>query len=176
MILSDQELTLRAIEEGDAPVLQAMINDPELEHAVVGWSHPVSLGEQKRWIANLPGESAIRYAIDNGEGMVGTAILSALDWKNRTANLNIKLLGEARGRGYGTRAMKLVVAYCFGELNLNCLTANVLAENTASCRLWEKLGFRPEGVLRQRVYKGGRYHDLRAYSLLREEYDGRDWQ
>lgn len=176
MILLDDVLTLRAIEEGDAPILQAMINDPELEHSVVGWSGPVSLAEQKQWIAGLPGDSTIRYAIDNGEGMVGTVAVSAVDWKNRTANLNIKLLRAARGKGYATRAMKLVISCCFEELNLNCLTANVLAENTASCRLWEGLGFRLDGVLRQRVYKSGCYHDLRAYSLLREDYEKRNWQ
>lgn len=171
MILLDDVITLRAIEAGDAPVLQAMINDPELERSVVGWSRPVSLAEQERWIADLSRDNTIRYAVDDGSGIVGTVSVSAVDWKNRTANLNIKLLREARGRGYGARAMKLVIAWCFEELNLNCLTANVLAENEASCCLWEKLGFRLDGVLRQRVYKGGCYHDLRAYSLLREEYE-----
>ncbi len=174
MILLDEQITLRAIEEGDAPILQAMINDPELEHAVVGYSRPVSLAEQQRWIRSLAGEEGFRWAIDTEEGMVGTAGVSAVDWKNRTANLNIKLLREARGRGYGTRAMALVTVYCFEELDLNCLTANVLAENAASCRLWEGLGFRLDGVLRQRVYKGGCYHDLRAYSLLRKDYYERD--
>lgn len=171
MILLDDIITLRAIEAGDAPVLQAMINDPEQERSVVGWSRPVSLAEQERWIADLPKDNTIRYAIDDGGGMVGTVSVSAVDWKNRTASLNIKLLREARGKGYGARAMKLLISYCFEELNLNCLTANVLAENTASCRLWEKLGFQLDGVLRQRVYKGGCYHDLRVYSLLREEYE-----
>lgn len=171
MILLDDGITLRAIEAGDAPVLQAMINDPELEHSVVGWSRPVSSAEQERWIETLAEDGSFRYAVDDGSGVVGTVAVSAVDWKNRTANLNIKLLREARGKGYGARAMKLVVAYCFEELNLNCLTANVLAENDASSRLWEKLGFRLDGVLRQRVYKSGRYHDLRAYSLLREDYE-----
>lgn len=170
MILSDNELVLRAIEERDAPVLLSMINDPELEHAVVGWSRPVSTSEQAAWIAALPGENTVRWAVDEGSDMLGTVSVSAIDWKNRTGALNIKLLARARGRGVGTRAMTLVIAYCFEELNLNCLSVSVMADNLPSLLLWEKLGFRTEGCLRQRVYKQGRFHDLQVMSLLREEY------
>lgn len=170
MILSDNELTLRAIEERDAPVLLSMINDPELEHAVVGWSRPVSAAEQAAWIAALPGENTVRWAVDDGSGMLGTVSVSGIDWKNRTGALNVKLLARARGHGVATRAMALVIAYCFAELNLNCLSVSVLADNLPSRRLWSRLGFRAEGLLRQRVYKQGRFHDLQVMSLLREEY------
>ena len=64
-----------------------------------------------------------------------------------------------------------MLSYCFNELNLNCITANVLANNEASSKLWQSFGFNLDGVLRQRVYKNGHYVDLMAYSLLRDEYD-----
>lgn len=171
MILFDDVITLRAIEEEDAPVLQSMINDPEIENAVVGFSYPVSLAQQKKWIAGLSDDKNIRYAIDDGNSLVGVAIISSVDFKNRVANLNIKLLKRARGQGYAKRAVRLMLSYCFNELNLNCITANVLANNEASSKLWQSFGFNLDGVLRQRVYKNGHYVDLMAYSLLRDEYD-----
>ena len=171
MILYDDIITLRAIEEEDASVLQCMINDPEIESSVVGFSYPVSMAEQKEWISGLKDDKNIRYAIDNGSGMVGVAIISSIDFKNRVANLNIKLMKTARGMGYAKRAINLMLKYCFYELNLNCITANVLANNSSSNNLWQNLGFNIDGVLRQRVYKNGQYTDLLAYSLLRDEYD-----
>ncbi len=174
MILYDDIITLRAIEEDDASVLQSMINDPEIESSVVGFSYPVSMAEQKKWISCIKDDKNIRYAIDDGSGIIGVAIISAVDFKNRVANLNIKLLKTVRGKGYAKRAVSLILRYCFYELNLNCVTANVLANNTPSNNLWLNLGFNIDGVLRQRVYKNGQYIDLLAYSLLRDEYDKRD--
>ena len=171
-------ITLRAICQQDAPVLLEMINDGEIENAVVGWSFPVSMTDQLKWIESVRGDqrTCVRYAIDMGEGIVGVAALSSLDLKNRTANLNIKLLRAARGQGIACRAMQMLIGYCFEELNLHCVTANVISENEASNGLFTRLGFHRDGLLRDRVFKADRYHDLVAYSMLREEYDARDWQ
>lgn len=170
MILRDDKVLLRAIEEDDAAVLMDLINDPEVENAVYGWSYPVSLASQKKWIANLSNDSTVRYAIVFDEKTVGVAIISSIDMKNRTGNMNIKLVKAARGKGVATRVVKLMIQYCFDELNLHCLTANVIERNSESRKLWEKLGFRQDGILRDRVFKNGKYHNAIAYSLLKEEY------
>lgn len=171
MILTDETITLRAIEETDASVFYEMINSPEIEGSVLGNSYPVSMEQQKNWIKNLGNGNIVRYAIDNGEGAVGMCSISSIDMRNRTANLNVKLLQSERGRGYAKKALILVIDYCFLELNMNCLTANILARNTRSQKLFEKVNFICEGVQRQRVYKSGEYLDVLSYSLLRDEYE-----
>ncbi len=170
MILFDDAVTLRAIDEDDAPVLFEMINDPEIESSVVGYSYPVSLSQQKKWISDLKNDSTIHYAVDYENELVGVVSVSSLDFKNRCGDLNIKLIHKVRGKGVATRAMNLLINYCFEELNLNCICADVLEENDASNGLWKKLGFHFDGLLRQRVYKNGKYHNLCLYSLLRDEF------
>ena len=174
MILRDEKVVLRAIEESDAEILMVLINDPEIEGSVYGWSYPVSLVSQKKWIANMTNDTTARYAIEFEGGMVGTAIISSIDFKNRTANMNIKLLKSARGKGVAARTVGLMIKYCFEELNLHCLTANVLEGNAASSNLWLKYGFQQDGILRDRVFKKGEYHNVIAYSLLKEEYYARN--
>ena len=176
MYLIDELVTLRGIEKEDASVLHEMINDPEMESQVVGWSFPVSMEQQLAWINNLQTDKNIRYAVDAGNGIVGTAIISSIDYKNGTANLNIKIAKDQRGHGYASHAVKLMIGYCFNELNLHCITANVIEDNESSRKLWEKFGFVADGVLRSRVYKMGKYKDIIAYSLLREEYEKRNWK
>lgn len=175
MILKDEVLLLRAIEERDAEVLMELINDPEVENSVCGWSYPVSLSAQKKWIENLSNDTAVRYAIEINGSVKGVIIISAIDMKNRTANMNIKLLKNVRGNGFATRAVKLIISYCFNELNMHCLTANVIERNIKSRKLWEKLGFCQDGILRERIYKNGSYHNIIAFSLLRKEFDERNW-
>ena len=92
MILKDDIVLLRAIEEDDARVLMDLINDPEVENSVFGWSYPVSLSSQKKWISNITNDTAVRYIIEVGQEAVGVAIISSVDMKNRTSNMNIKLL------------------------------------------------------------------------------------
>ena len=170
MILKNDKVLLRAIDEQDAEILMELINDPEVENAVYGWSRPVSLSSQKQWILNQNDESTIRYAIEYEKQMVGVGSISSIDMKNRVANLNIKLLKDYRGKRIATNAIKLLIHYCFEELNCHCLTANVLERNTDSKRLWERFGFHQDGLLRERVYKNGRYHNIIAFSLLKEDF------
>ena len=170
MFLKGDVVTLRAIEERDADVLREMINDPNVEQMVVGWSFPVSKAAQIRWIQNLQqNDKNQRYIVDVQGSGVGMASITNIDTKNGTFVVNIKLLDKAKGKGVGYETVQLLLAYGFQELNLHCATACILDYNITSQKLFEKCGFQKDGVLRKRIYKKGEYHDLYAYSLIKEE-------
>ena len=76
---------------------------------------------------------------------------------------------RGRGKGYGSDALNTIVNYAFGEMRLNCIYADVLEYNTVSQKLFEKCGFHRDGVLRSRVFKGGRYINVVSYSRLKED-------
>ncbi len=59
----------------------------------------------------------------------------------------------------------------FCTLGLTRIEARQLLSNQASVRLFEKCGFRVEGVLRKAVFKDGRHQDLNLMAILREEFD-----
>jgi ribosomal-protein-alanine N-acetyltransferase len=73
-------------------------------------------------------------------------------------------------RGLMTEALGLLLNFCFTRLELNRVEAMVLRENAASCRLLEKLGFRCEGVMRQRDFFKGMHHDMAMYAVLASEW------
>ena len=174
MFLKGEKVLLRAIELADAGILRQMINDEQIENAVMGYSFPVAEHQQIKWIENLAGEKGVfRAMIDVDGTAVGTVVLSDIDMKNGTAEIHIKLAGEAeRGKGYGTDAVRTVLSYAYDELRLNCISCRIKEDNIASQRLFEKCGFVREGCLRARVYRNGRYFDFYEYSLLKSEYAG----
>jgi RimJ/RimL family protein N-acetyltransferase len=84
-------------------------------------------------------------------------------------NLGIELIPEARGHGYGTEAQIQLAAYLFATTGVNRIEAATDSENVAEQRSLERAGFRREGVLRGSQFRGGAYHDLVYYAVLREE-------
>src|SRR5262245_19155019 len=89
--------------------------------------------------------------------------------ESRAWNIGIALLPEARGRGYGGPAQRLLAERLFATSTVNRVEASTDVENVAEQRALEKAGFVREGVLRGAQYRAGRWHDLFLYSLLRDD-------
>ena len=176
MNIFGKKVVLRALESRDNDMLLELINDPETERMLGGAAFPVSSENQAKWL-NVQNnkENILRCAVALcGEELeaVGTVILSDIDYRNGTAQVHIKLSRErGRGKGYGTDAVKAIVGYAFKELRLNCVYADILEYNIPSCRLFEKCGFKQDGVLRNRVYKDGEYRNIISYSILKSDYE-----
>ncbi len=170
MNIVGERVLLRAIEADDNVMLLSLINDPDTEMMLGGNSWPVSEAEQLKWFDTQEKTRDILRCIvslKDDRIAIGTVILSDIDQKNGTAQVHIKMSKDGgRGKGYGTDAVETLVKYAFRELRLNCIYANILSYNEASVRLFEKCGFSKDGVLRARVYKGGRFVDVYAYSIL----------
>jgi RimJ/RimL family protein N-acetyltransferase len=96
------------------------------------------------------------HAVDYG----GTVSSSA--W-----NIGIGLLPEARGRGVGTLAQRMLVEHLFATTELDRIEASTDVDNHAEQRALEKAGFRREGVLRGAQLRGGIRRDLVHYGLVR---------
>lgn len=173
MNIQGKNVVLRAISMKDANLLMQLINDAETEKMLGGSSYPVSLEEQEKWIVAQTGRNDVLRCIvalkENEEG-IGTVILSDIDTKNGVAQVHIKMDKQrGRGKGYGSDALNTIVNYAFGEMRLNCIYADVLEYNTVSQKLFEKCGFHRDGVLRSRVFKGGRYINVVSFSRLKED-------
>jgi RimJ/RimL family protein N-acetyltransferase len=75
------------------------------------------------------------------------------------------------GKGYGTDALRLLVGFGFGQLNLRRISLNVFGYNQRAVKSYLKCGFKEEGRLRQWMLRGGERHDLIFMGILREEWD-----
>ena len=173
MYIRGKMVLLRAIEETDLPILQEMINDPELENCVVGWSWPVSLAGQKAWyLENLKSTTNQRFIIEYENEAMGLIVLSDIDWKNRKATTGIKLSRQCpKGKGIGTDAVMALERYSFNELNLNRLEGSWFPENIASASLHKKCGWKEEGLQRKAIFKNGQYQDLVIVGCLKQDYE-----
>lgn len=172
MNLHGEKVLLRAVEIEDMDFLRNMLNNKDIEHDVIGWSFPVSKYEQQLWYeSQIKNKKNIRYIIEVEKESIGMATLTDIDWKNRKARQGIKLLSGSRGKGYGTDSIKTVMKYAFEELQLNRLYASILEYNIASRKLFEKCGWKEEGVLRKSIFKNNKYNDEIMVGILKNEYE-----
>lgn len=81
-----------------------------------------------------------------GDNHVGNLKIGPLHPHHRTADLGL-LIGEAgaRGRGYGTEAIRLATRLGFERLGARKLTASLYADNPASAAAFRRAGWRYEG-------------------------------
>lgn len=175
MNIKGKFVTLRAMEIEDLELLRTMINDPEMESMVGGYSLPVSTLQQEQWIINNGNTSMnIRLIIETeDDGAVGLANIVNIDWKNRTAFHGIKIANRKfRSKGIGTDAVMAVMKYAFEELQLNRLDGTILEYNKLSKILYcDKCGWIIEGVKRQAVFKANEYHNELMVGILKKEYE-----
>jgi RimJ/RimL family protein N-acetyltransferase len=161
----------------DADDLFAQHSDPRVmrywSHAP--WTHRDQAVER---IAQLARDRAIAEfytwatTLDGADRLIGTVSLFAVNRTHQRAEVGYALTAQAWGNGYATEGLRLAIAFAFDSIGLTRLEADVDPRNEPSCRLVERVGFRREGLLRQRWHVAGEVTDSAIYGLLRSEYVG----
>jgi RimJ/RimL family protein N-acetyltransferase len=174
MNIQGKHVTLRAIEESDLSLLKKWANDPEIQYWLGGWHFPTNDEDQKRWHANLKTNSVDqRFAIEvDGLGLIGTANLVNIDWKNRNA-FHGMLLGDKdiRGKGYGVDTVMAIMKFAFEEMGLERLDGTIIAYNVASLKLYVgKCGWKEEGIMRNWYYRKNQYWDKIIVGITKQDY------
>lgn len=103
---------------------------------------------------------------------IGRISISYIDEKTDSLDISRIYIGEEEylNKGYGEETMRLILEYCYIQLHTERVTIIHLPQKDKHNRLYEKLGFQYEGVMRNAGRKNGRYVDLHLMSMLRAEY------
>ena len=168
---------LRALEIDDYKRIHAWRMDPGYQSGVASMKRFSSSETEKKWLENVINkheqtiEIRLAVVLKENDEMIGLASLTKIDLINRNAVINT-WIGEVehRKKGYIQEARYLIFKYGFQELGLERISATILEGNVASRKSVERFGYVQEGVLRKAVYKEGKYHDLIAYSFLKDEF------
>ncbi|MCR4336264.1 MAG: GNAT family N-acetyltransferase [Candidatus Omnitrophica bacterium] len=157
----------------DLPGYESWINNQDTTRYMAAGKYPLTQKGIREYIQHFKGSKDLLLGIFTKEKdqHIGNIALRTIDDRNRNADIGL-MIGEpaSRGRGLGSEALQLIVEHAFFSLNLHRVMAGIVEKNVASTRLFEKLGFKQEGKLREHFYTDGRYEDFLMYGLLRAEY------
>lgn len=170
-------VALRWITTEDVPALFVVFGDAEVCRY---WSRPAladiaaAAALQQEIHALFSARMLFQWGVvEQGTGsLVGTCTLASLDTTHDRAEVGFALRREVWGRGYATAAVAALVAFAFTTLGLRRLEADADPRNAASIRVLERVGFRREGLQRERYVLAGEVQDALIFGLLRGEWSG----
>lgn len=150
--------------------------EPEDTDRIIGWRNseavrrnfiyqePFTREGHENWIRTMVDTGrAVQMMIclvDSGEA-VGSVYIRDIDRHHNKAEYGIFIGSrEARGRGIGTAAARLMLEYCFREEGLHRIYLRALSDNIQAIHSYEKAGFVREACLRDDVRIDGEYRDI----------------
>jgi aminoglycoside 6'-N-acetyltransferase len=174
MLLETPRLHLRAFRADHAPAFAAYRSDPAVAR-YQSWIAPVSRGEAAALVRHFaqgdPAEPGwFQYAIELKEGgaLVGDVGVQ-LHGNRMQAEIGFTLAADYQGYGYGTEAVRAVLAELFGR-GLRRVSAECDARNLRSARLLDRVGFLPEGRRPANTWIKGEWTDDLLFGLLAERW------
>jgi [ribosomal protein S5]-alanine N-acetyltransferase len=173
--LTDGEIALRRWEPRDVPAVTAACQDPEIPRWTVvprDYTERHARDFISGSAADLTtGRELALAVVDREDRLLGAVGISNFDWADLKAEIGYWMVPEARRRGIGARATRMLAVWAVTSLGLERLELLANPENEASQRLAERAGFTREGTLRRYRRRHGVREDLVMFSLLAEDVE-----
>ena len=160
--LTGPRVLLRSTTPDDAARLLPIRNEPEVRR----WWSDLEPGEMDEFVAD---EHSLAIEVD-GEVVGAIQFFEEEDPMYRHANIDLYLTTSRHGKGLGSEAVRVLARHLLEERGHHRLTIDPAAANGAAIRAYERVGFRPVGVMRS-YERGpdGTFHDGLLMELLAED-------
>lgn len=171
----ENRIYLRALEPDDYKTSIQWRRDEEIIKMVGGNKYYVSSEREKQWVTNSifsNDKLVLAICLKENDKYIGNVMMQEIDYINRSCHAPIMIGDKSEwNKGYATEAKLLMLKYIFEERGMERVFGYVLEDNIASIKSAEKSGYKIEGVMRNSIYKEGKFHNQVIVSILREEFD-----
>jgi len=128
----------------------------------------------QRFFQNIAGDnSRVDFLIFSKETnkIVGEVVINSIYTNNRSASMRIVISRkEDFNKGYGSEALILALNYGFAMLNLHRIELEVFDYNHRGLHVYEKIGFKKEGIKRDGWFFNHKYYDVIIMGILEEDF------
>tara|TARA_Y100001936_G_scaffold163946_1_gene160167 strand:+ start:1483 stop:2016 length:534 start_codon:yes stop_codon:yes gene_type:complete len=130
----------------------------------------LNLKQQNLWFkkinSNISKEKMFTV-IDEKQNPIGICGLVQIDEDNKNAKIAI-IIGNTKNhsKGIGTESLNLLLSYGFNKLKIHRIDAEVIEYNKKSLNFFKKLGFKQEAVMRDYIFRNGKWWNLFIFSKI----------
>ncbi len=177
LILSGENIYLKEFQVGDITADYVnWLNDPEVNQYLESRFVKQTRKTVDAYVRSFAGCDHKRLfgIFDRATGLhVGNISFSDINYRHGYGVIGIAVGRKAFwGKGIGTEAIKLLVAYGFKKLKLKRIEAGIYANNPGSISIFKKVGFKTEALLRARYQLKNKRVDGLIVGLLQKELPG----
>ena len=170
-LLSNDTITLRALEPTDLDMLYQWENDTALwvvSDTIAPYSRKALWQYLQEDTGDIYAQRQLRLIITlTSDGTaVGTVDFLNFDPLNNRAELGLFIATEHRGKGLGRQALELLTTYAREHLGLRQLYVFIALDNTVCLNMFEDFGYRRVGVIQSWVKRGTTYHDVALLQMI----------
>lgn len=172
-MIAGEKIFLRPISEDDLQQILKWNLDQELNRYVDN-NRPSTLQECQAWYRSAKSDrysQAFGISFYDGAGIIGEVELINITWRNRHAELRIRI-GEKDlwNQGLGTETVRVFLGYIFHQLKLERVYLRVYSSNRRAIRCYQKSGFKFEGRLSRSEHMPESDDSILLMRILRDEY------
>ena len=131
----------------------------------------ITLEQQIKWYDKVSKSDELYWIVVQDGTPVGLASLVGWDKENN------RMTGGAYIAVRNSDTFKLAIElqlnllnYAFNVLHVNKVCGEVISENVGALKVLEMCGSVREGVLREHIYKNGRYYDVIVQSTIKSDW------
>lgn len=161
------DIKIRPVKESDLESLTDAINSVCHEKWYVATVEGFSLEQSRGFLQRVLENSWPQLVAVDGDHIVGWCDITP---NTKTGFTHVGRLGmgvrrEHRGKGLGQRLLTACLSLA-REMGLEKVELEVYSDNIAAIRLYERHGFKPEGVKKHARKFEGKYQDIQLMALL----------
>jgi len=124
----------------------------------------------RRSAEQLESRNGLNLGLWTGGELAGVAGFHYIDWTDKATSVGFWLAPKFEGHGLMTRAVFGLMYMAFESYNLTRVEGRAAAGNARSRALFERLGFREEGVVRKAQILPNGWVDHILYSVVDEDW------
>jgi RimJ/RimL family protein N-acetyltransferase len=169
------DIVIKQITEFDIPDKVKWYNDDEITE-FLHYEEKFTIEKSLEWIKKIENdtsryENVLKVKEDSQLVNIGIIGLFNIDLKNKKAGFYITIGSkEYQGKGLAKKATIIFLKHCFNKFNLEKIYLYTDCNNITAQKLYEKVGFTKEGLLRRELFYKNRFIDRYYYGILRHEF------
>lgn len=181
-VLTGKKVILRPFEEKDCEIMNEILNEPSLkkltgsvssDEEAYAASQPNERERIRQWYMTRNEQNdrldlAVVYRESNQ--VIGEVVFNEYDEETDRVNFRVLLSEASCNKGVGTEALSMFIQYGMEELGLHKIYLEVYSFNPRAERVYQKVGFKLEGIKREEFIYNQKYIDVKIYGLLQADY------
>jgi RimJ/RimL family protein N-acetyltransferase len=173
-VIRGEKISLRPMKPKEVELIYRWANNPDVMPYWYGKRRTLKQikGDWKpHYFSDKDPYSGRCFAIEVQDEPIGMVNHNKIDRENKSVDMDI-MIGQKEdwNKGYGTDALRTFCGFLFRRFKLNRIWLGAYVFNARAIRVYEKAGFKKEGILREETLINGKFVDSVLLSILRKEF------